>query len=202
MSPCRRHSKRGLTFVELLVALSLVGMVAAAALAVFSGGFRIWERAEQLGVRDRQVHLVMEQLRRELSSMRTFGPIPLEGEYDELSFAGIVKVPYRNDDGDEFDLPEVGRIAYVFDSGRRLLGRSAHSYRTTRRYGPRDRLKPMLDETQRVRFSYYMKDAEGQGSWTSGWDSPSLPLAVKVEVDGRTMIVPLPTGTGEKKESS
>ena len=195
-----RNASLGLTFVELMVALSLIGMVGAAALAVFSGGFRIWQQGETLGVRDRQIHLVMEQMRRELVSMRKFAPLPVKGEYDQLSFAGMVPVPYKREQ-QEFDVPEVARIAYVFDSGRKLLSRSAHSYRTTRRFGARDRLRPLLEEVSRVRFSYYAPDSDGQGSWSGSWDSPGLPLAVKVEIDGRAMIVPLPSGSAKKPES-
>ena len=203
MSP---HRKRAFSLVELLVSLSLVAAVGMTAFAVLAGGMRIWERGESLGVRERQVHLALEQMRRALSSARLFQKIPVEGRYDQVSFCALVPVLYRRGK-EQFEVRELGRVTYLFNSAQHFLCRSECSYRFARSTSVRDGCRPILEGLEGVRFSYYKLDAEGGGgSWSNSWDEEEvgLPLAVKIEISYRddpkqpaksqSMVVPLPAG--------
>ena len=180
------RSRSAFSLVELLVALSLMAAVGMTAFAVLAGGMRLWERGEGSGVRERQVNLALEQIRRDLSRVRLFKFVPLDGRYDQVSFCSMVPVTYKQD-SKEFEVRELGRVAYLFNSSQHSLCRSACSYRFMRRTGVRDGCRPVADGLEGARFSYYKLDEEGNGSWSSSWDDEEegLPLAVKVELSYR-----------------
>ena len=166
-----KNVQKGLTFVELLVALALLSLVAASAVAAFSAGFRIWNRVAVLGARDQWVALAFFQLRQDLLNGRPFRPIGFSGEYDAFSFSAFA------------DQEEPGRVSYFYDSVRRQLCRSRHPYRFLRANGIRDQYEVLLTDVERAEFVYHLPQAQADDSpWQSHWSSSELPLAVKIEV--------------------
>lgn len=188
------HVSRGLTFVEMLVAMTLLTLVSASIAAVFSGGMVVWERVQAHGVHDQALQVAFAQLQRDVRGVRRFAPLPFEGDYDALSFAALVEEP-----------PQLGQLGYFFDSGRRRLCRAAVDYRDVRVRSLKDRCQPVLEEVDRVRVSYYGWDeASAAFGWQGNWSVSSPPLAVKVDVSRRaalgrplttqTIIVRIPIG--------
>ena len=198
-----RRRERGLTFVELLISISLVGVIALTLFGVLSGAFNIWERVQGSGSQDRLVEFTLEQIRRDLCSARFFEPVGFEGAYDQVSFPSLVIMTYRRDKS-ELEVDEPGRVGYWFDSGRGALCRSEHGYRLIRRYRLRDGRRPVLLGLRRVRFSYAKLQADGKAvDWSGSWEpKDGHPAAVKIEIGyldeksreerSRSLLVPLP----------
>lgn len=173
----RRHA--GFTLVELLVTVTLVGMVGATVVAAVSGCLRVYERISAQGRQEEWIRVAFDQLRRDLRSARRFAPVPFDGAYDEVSFPAIVPVDLR--DGRTIDA--IGRTGYYFNSMRGTLCRSQQPHQLLRRVGMKDRCQVVLSDVKRVRFSFYQPVTETQGGgWSGAWGSADPPLAVKVEV--------------------
>ncbi len=177
----------GLTLVELLVTLSLLTLVAGAAVAIFSGGIQVWQRIENRGPSAQWLQVTFAQVQRDLHNARRFKPIRLEGRYDALSFAALVPAPPPEGTAEPVQIDEeLGRVGYYFDWGRRMLCRSQTPYRLIRKIRLRDACSPVLSDIERVQFSYYGFDAKTKnGGWHSEWTADELPLAVKLEVSAR-----------------
>ena len=172
----RKRGARGLTFVELLVTVCLLSMLAMAVAAMIAGGLRLWQRMQARGTGREALQIAAAQLRRDLRSVRRFKPINFEGEHDRVAFPAVVVDAKR-------DEPELGRLAYFFDWGHRRLCRSAFAYPRARRFSVTDQCATVMEGVRRVRFSYYEFDTEtGIGDWTGSWSSQEPPLAVKVEI--------------------
>ncbi len=144
------RAARGLTLVELLISLSLVGVVAVTTFGVLSGGFSIWDRIQGAGSRDRLVQLTLEQVRRDLCRSISFALVGFEGEYDLISFPELVTMTYRRD-REQLEVEEPGRVGYWFDTGRGTLYRAEHGYRFTRRYRVKDSRRSVLSGIRSVR---------------------------------------------------
>ena len=200
-------ASRGFTFVEMLVALSLLTLVSASIAATLSGGLSVWQRAQTVGLHDQALQVAVAQLQRDLHQVRRFAPLPFTGEYDEVSFPAMVMSATTEPAADE---PVLGRLGYFFDSGRRRLCRSFHDYRDVRQRHLKDVCHPLLTDVERVRFGYYGWDESSSAyGWMSDWSTPTPPLAVKVElgwpqpagrpVESQTIIVRLPLASSHEK---
>ena len=175
----RGREGRGFTLIELLVVVSLMALITGTVGATFAGGVRVWERLQAHGTHAQWVALAFDQFRRDVRNLRQFTPIPLEGDYDTLSFPSVV--PFGT--VGEMDVEEIGRIGYFFDSTRQQLCRSLQPYRLLRRVRVRDACAPVLTQVERLRFSYYgVQPGDQTLGWSDAWSSKQPPMAVKLEV--------------------
>jgi type II secretory pathway component PulJ len=196
--------RNGFTFVEMLIAAALLATVGLAVFALLAGGLQIWERLQQQAAREIEVQLALEQMRRDLVHQRPFRPIGFEGSYDEVSFPALVPVTYRDrSSGKEWESQEIGQVAYRWDSLRQALVRSETPYRLLRRRSAREGARWVLAQLRRMQLSYGSAKADRPGvEWSSRWESPEPPLAVKIEVEywdeatqrtrSQTVVVPIP----------
>ena len=180
---------RGLTLVEMLVTMSLLVLITATVSATFSGGMRVWERLRG-GPRDQWTQVAFAQVRHDLLNLRRFAPVAFKGAYDEFSFPALVTAApdeeARHLAESAGPAPELGRVGYFFDSGRKQLCRAQHPYRLLRRARLRDACSPVIMDVERVRFSYYAQERLTKGyAWVNRWSSEEPPLAVKLEIGWR-----------------
>ncbi len=200
---------RGFTLVELLVTLSLLLLVGGTAGSVLLGGLSVWERGQNQGLFDQQMRLALEEMKRELRSMRRFKPIPFEGSYDSFSFPLLVETELK----DGSILEEVGRGGFFLDGAKRRLCRSRHPYREARTRSLRSGCAPIATDLDRLRFSYCLPDPSTGGvTWKGSVSSEEPPLAVKIEVGTydrakrefitRSAVVRLPTGSIPEEEEN
>ena len=192
---------RGFTLVEMLVTLSMLALVGMTAVAILSGGLRVWERLQNQETVGQQVSLALESVRREIHNAQLFRPIPFKGEYDSFSFPALVERVLE----DGTVLQEVGRVGFFLDEGRNQLCRSRLPYRLLRGILLRENRAPLVGGIQRLRFSYYGEDlSTGDFAWKDSWFFEEPPLAVKMELGyretpkgkilTRLLIVGLPVG--------
>lgn len=198
----RRAASAGLTLVELLVAVALLSVVAAAAIGMIGGGLSVWQRARDHAVFDQSLLLALESVRRDLHNVQPFRMIAFEGTYDTLSFPVLLEAGTI----EETRVREVGQRGYYLDSGRRILCRGQVPYRRARATSWKTTCQPLATGVERVRFWYYAPDpTTGRYAWVGVWSSPEPPLAVKIELGTRrspgepattrTLIVHLPIAT-------
>lgn len=177
---CRR-SWRGVTLVELLVAISLMALVGGAAVAALAGGVRVWERAVALGSHRQAALIAFDRLRRDVQNARRFEALVFEGTYDQLAFAAV------EPDASEADAPpELGRLGYFLDPRRQILCRSFVPYRLVKRVRLRDRCQAVLEGVTQVRFAFFGPDPErSETRWVERWRSPDLPTGIRIDLSVR-----------------
>ncbi len=201
----RSVRESGFTFVELLVTLTLIGLVGAATVAMLAGGIRVWERTQGSSVSSQQMQLAFETMRRDLHNSCLFHPIPFEGAYDTFSFPAKLE---RETAQDGSVIREVGRLGYYLNEREGLLCRSKVPYRLLRSSSLRDSGSMLVSGVERLRFSYYALDpVTGRYEWKQACSEVTPPLAVKIEVGYRlapkkplitqSLVVYLPTAKGD-----
>ena len=174
---------RAFTLVELLVSLCFVVVVGATVFAIFSGGFRIWDRLQNTGAHNQMLQVVLEEMRRDLSNCRSFEPIGFVGQYDEVSFPKLEIFQFARGRLIE-EREELGRVGYFFDSYHRTLCRSKQSYRIIRHTRMKESASILLTDVDKVRFSYCAFDpSSGNATWSNRWEEKTFPFAIKIEVD-------------------
>ena len=181
---------RGMTLVEMVIALAILGMMATLALGGLRLGVRTWETVGQRVETESRTQIVRAFLRRTLSQAT---PVlePSERGQPRLLFAG---------DGESLSLVApladylgLGGLQHLelaiedmgADDGRRLV-------LTRTPYGPPGG-DPVADEPERhvllegvarIRFDYLRDSGNGGREWTGSWaDEPKLPVAVRLTVE-------------------
>ena len=132
MSKCRSNqgfNKGALTFVEMLLVVSLLSVIAVALYNTFSNGLKVWERANRL-VAEEDIAIFLEKLTQDLQSALSFSQIQFDGTKNRLSFATIVRTPAdsKKKIGEQAYIDEIGRVEYDFDSLRNALYRRQANY--------------------------------------------------------------------------
>ncbi len=198
--------RAGFTFVELLITVSLLGLVAAAIVAIFLSAFQVWDRVVGQGTDRQRLEVAWSQVRQDLHRLKRFELIGFKGAYDEMSFPVLLDATWKTEQNDVLEYQELGQAGYYFDRYHRLLCRSQVPYRLLRKRRLKDACDSVLTGVDYVRFSYYTRDPQsGRYEWSGSWSADEVPAAVKLEVrlESHTMkqmprqsvIVPVPIAT-------
>ena len=186
----RDAHRRGFTLVELLVAITLLGLIAVALSGVIRFGIRAWEAAADNGARVGRIEFVQDMLRRQLSQavipVNTDGfaveMTAFVGDAGSLRFLALLP-PYLGAGG-----------FYVFDIRLRDGDEGWDVQLVWRLYRDADGLDAVEnDEAQQSTLMYDIEDiwfeyfgAEGpldEPRWMDRWESPDrLPRAVAIYV--------------------
>ena len=171
-------SLNGFTLVELLVTVSLMTLVGAAAVGALSGGVRVWERVAMFGTGQQEALVACEWLRRDVQNARRFAPIAYKGEYDQCSFPAADRDPVTASGP-----KQIGQLGFFHDQRRRRLCRSFVPYRLMGGQRLRDQCQSMLDGVTRARFSFFGVEESGQAEWSGDWSVKERgPWALKAEL--------------------
>jgi len=181
---------RGMTLVEMLIALAILGMMAALALGGLRLGVRTWETVGQRVETESRTQIVRAFLRRTLSQAT---PVlePSERGQPRLRFAGdeeslSLVAPLA----DYLGLGGLQRLDLAIedmgaDDGRRLV-LTRTPYEPTGGDAEEDEPERhvLLEGAARIRFDYLRDSGDGGRDWTGSWaDEPKLPLAVRLTVE-------------------
>ena len=173
---------QGFTLVEVLVASSLIALVAGTVVATLSSGVTVWQRLQDSGIQDRMTELAFHELRRDLRNVRRFAPIPFNGSYDHFSFPALVDVGEPEDGAAQ----EIGRLGYYLDARYHRLCRSQQPYRAVRRKRLKGTCVSVLSDIDHMRVMYYsVNPGTGETAWSPAWSATEPPLAVKIEIGSR-----------------
>lgn len=186
------RSDVGSTLIELLISITLVGLI----LVIIMGAFRIGIRAWETGERDvedfQRQQIVLSILKRQMASV-CWRPIPLEGEApfvfngspDVLDFISTAAIVPGNDLGSV-------RVSYRVVQGeaqdRVSLEMAERNFLTGGMTQPIEMLDVeaihlLLADVYDIRFEYLPKSGDGQETqWQPDWTEAAtagLPAAVK-----------------------
>jgi general secretion pathway protein J len=183
-----QSSAAGFTLVEMLVTLTLLGLVTVVAFGGLRFGTRAWEAGASRAADISEIEAVQNFLRRQMS--RTFLPEDLAGQRSGAVLRG---------DGTAFQFltvlpPDLGvggialfRLYRDHSLGTGRLAMDLALYRPDGLFAvpdPAERSRGLLDGVRDLRFRYFGALHEGEGpGWWDTWPIPDrLPDLVSLEV--------------------
>jgi general secretion pathway protein J len=193
----RRHSPAGTTLIELLVALSLLSLMAVLLLGGMRLGLRVWDVGGDRQVFEQRVERTDAFLRqflgqagRTASEVTMAGaaesgaaPLPIAragflGEPDRLHFIALLPYQLGSDGKYEFDL---GRHASAKGGNlvlgwRRSIGSASEADQATQTV--------LLGDVRSMRFAYFGHlTNEPQSAWHDRWADPTgLPALIRLDL--------------------
>jgi len=194
-------NSKGLTLVELLVTLALLSITMVISFSMFSGGGRIWQRAQCETGREQEALLAFQDLRVHLRSFQPYAKLEFKGEDDEIHFPLLEQSFLRKEDG----LFEPALASYYVREEDSVLCRSVQPYRLMRKNRFKDpTCTEVMRGVEKWKLRYYnFNDSSKEHQWRSVAEE-SAPLSVKVELTyldscseehvTRTQTITLPTG--------
>lgn len=181
------HGDRGFTLLELLIAVSLLGLLFAALTGGLRFGTKAWQTsAERLSQSD-ELQLVYRTLRRQIStSLDAPGDLvsdrqqgSFEGRRDRLSFVGGAPAQAM--------APGLFHLEFylVPDEVGQALALHWERLGTTATRTDNDNVEPLLRGLRSIEFSYFGKTRrEDTARWLNEWrDNPGLPALVRITVE-------------------
>lgn len=184
----------GFTLIELMISLTIVGLILVIVMGSLRIGVRAWERGEKDTEAHQRQRIVLDLVKRQVASAFplevTIGdetPFMLKGGDTSLDFvsvypmspsdrSGMVYVRYRVRKGDVAGRERLSfyekSIAFI-DTEKGLGGAEEEDF------------VDLIPEAERIRFAYLKSadDNEAPPQWQETWDpekEKGLPLAVKV----------------------
>lgn len=193
--PARRSGERGFTLVELIVALTILALIAAALFTALRFSARAWEAGEMRAVAASDAAAIRSFLRARLRSAQpatvSTGPrsemVAFSGDEQSLRFAGPMP-------------PEVGLGGlYLFTLEQPPGGPVMLDWRLIRPTGPIDiadgrrRPRRLFAAGIRVRFRYFGALEEGaEARWHFRWQAEKLPWLIELRFDRTGAGPPMP----------
>ena len=157
----------GFTLLELLVTLTIVAGVIAVVLACFEGGFRVYARIRDFGIREADVYLAGEMLERDIGHLIPSAEYRFQSR--ELFFS---RAPFFDGNVEVVQVraPESGGLLYWSGDERAAV------------VGPMG--VAVISDDLEVTFSY--AGSENTDVWLPAWEAATnLPSAVRMTVRGQ-----------------
>ncbi len=199
----RANSTRGFTLIEVLLAVTIMAVIATGIYTTFAQGLRLWRRAIEIKP-DIESNLIFEKAAADLKNLFPGKKPPFKGEQNALEFLTYSPQDLTDEDGHRIKQPVF--VRYLYDASAGTLMRSEESLR--RQLAPKKEtdeslLKPLGLILKDCSFEYYHQDTEKKiFEWKSFWKDTCPPKAVRISLrydDGnktgyQVKILPVPAG--------
>lgn len=156
----RYRATNAFTFVEVLLVITLMTVIAIAIYNGIANGIKVWNKAYQV-VKEEDVLVFFEKITRDLRNAASFSQINLKGTRSSISFATIVRTPAdpKTEARGEY-IDQIGKVEYAFDKLRQQVVRRQGNYSEALRnsFGKEDLL---MEHVSAVEFRYLYKTQKG-----------------------------------------
>lgn len=172
--------KLGVTFIEMLLVVSLLSMIGLTIYQSIAGGIKIWEKSQRFII-DEDVAIFLDKISQDLRNSLNYSLISFKGRETKIIFATIVLTAAdKHATVTEGYIHQIGQVEYSFDKIQSsLLRRQAnYSQATDEEFGPQ---RVMVSPLHSVRFSYYY--GTNGGTEIKRKAEGAMPSAVKVEIE-------------------
>ena len=186
----KMHKRKvaGLTFTEILLVVSLLGIVSLGIYNSLSHGLRIWSKSQHINIEE-DVLIFFDKLAQDLGNSFELSELTWSGDSNELSFPTIVQV--QSDAASSFDQNEYafqpGEATYLYNPERHKLFRREASYGQVKNE-KFDENRVIVSALKSVSFRYYYPGAEGGAFVSEMKQKPPHGILVEVEFIGKNQI--------------
>lgn len=158
------RTRRGLTLIEVLIAMTILTLAMGGLYGSFSAGTRVYKQAEEGLDRTQELRTFLLYLRRELGNMVPYEPVPFGGKPSQIEFPVLLR-RYSSRGYEE----GLYIVRYKILSDR--IVREEESIKKKEGGGKEERKFIVLDHIRRGEFSFPFKDKDTEGVlWQEGWD--------------------------------
>jgi prepilin-type N-terminal cleavage/methylation domain-containing protein len=173
----RSYHKGGFSLLELMVVVSIIGLVTGVVVASFSGGIRVWESARVLTHVEQELYFAVESVRKDLVNTYRFHGISFSGAEREVSFPALLLV--QGEDG--LREKRVGSVKYLFNPADQTLNRYTWVFPGGEDGADREIVAGGI---RGIRFSYLDGDGlDDEGAVLDIWKDPTnFPAVVTMDL--------------------
>lgn len=173
-----QHTKQnrvGFTFIEMIIVVSMVGVISLAVYAMLNNGLKIWQKVNQ-ALPQEDLAIFFDHFATDLKNTCLFKEIKFIGNKERVEFPLLVNSL-------QLEKKTIGKVAYIYEEHQGLLLRRESDYSQV--YLDRDTSsQPVIKNIKSLKFQYYFLDTEhNEYSWQDEWRAEGLPLAVRIELE-------------------
>jgi len=168
-----RNSK-GLTLIELLLVVSLLGVVSVVIYTTLSKGIMIWGRVQN-EVSLENANIFLERYSEDIRNSYAYSSIRFIGQKTLFECPTIVYTK-------ELEAKTIGQVSYMYDARNKTLTRAFKDISMLYR-GKDGEISSELENIEAASFEYYKYDTETNNYvWMERWSEEKMPLAVRLKL--------------------
>ncbi len=162
--------RKGFTFIELLVAISIFSVIAVSIYYAFSTGVFAWRRLSTATESYQKATLALELMGNEIAGYIPSNTVKMEGAKDRIAFLA---------DLTDIDNPGLYKISFFLDSAKNTIMRSSEDFKsvlnslaaqgTTENIKGRFLEEEFLPDAKAIEFKYYCKNPAGENANQYEW---------------------------------
>ncbi|MBU1852696.1 MAG: prepilin-type N-terminal cleavage/methylation domain-containing protein [Candidatus Omnitrophica bacterium] len=166
------YSKRGFTFIELLIVTAILAVISLAIYTTFNNGIKIWQKVNTR-MSEQELDIFFEYFSSDLRNSFSFTGIGFLGKEDSLQFPTLV-------DSKRLGSKTVGQVIYSYNSMAGIIDREERDF--SQIYADRRGIiTQSLDNVKSLIFQYYFYDEkEKEYIWYEKCLEEKIPLAVRM----------------------
>lgn len=197
-----KRKKRGFTFIELIIAVTIFSIIAVSIYSVFRSGFMLWYRVSPMIQSNQSLRFFFNTVSSDLKNAIPYmkEDVNFEGSHTKMSFMTLVEVAGS-------DIPvhmEPAKVFYYVDTSRKALRRGV----ATKTEGLSEDFAKTSDilndiDDKNFGFEYCYKTGSSKTEydyeWRKEWEdkdskSGKIPRGVRINTGEYTKIIFIPTG--------
>ena len=174
---------RGVTLIELLLAVSLFSLALVILVPTLLGGISVWQRDDQKTGTSHEMNIFFEKISNELETLVPFSAVPFEGKADSLLMTSVRRSA-ENPAGKQFS-----RIVYLFNNTAIFREEKdlAVLLQEQKTFEEEDRFRePWLDKVREFSLEYAYQKEKGNVEWRGEWQQdktkPDIPFGIKMHL--------------------
>lgn len=151
----------GMTFMEIMLVVSLIGMVSIALYQAFANGMKVWEKSREMVVEE-DIIIFFDKFAQDLRNTFVFSTLPFEGDSQRFSFPSLVRAA----DMKKFSAvkqfkEQMGRVEYYYDPQADSLNRKVANYSQALNRSFEEP-QMLVAPIERIQFRYYYLTDDGE----------------------------------------
>ena len=163
----------GFTFLELILVVAIIGIIAMAVYSLLNSGLKIWQLVlRPLAAEDAVIFL--DKFEEDLKNTLVFQGIAPSGNPQRLEVPTLVKTR-------DFPSATVGKVVYYYNSDNHLLLRESYDFSQV--FGGQGLITASIGNITNCSFFYYSYDPQKKDyAWQWYWDKIN-PISVRLEFE-------------------
>ncbi len=172
--------KKGFTLVEILIVVSLIGIINFALYRSLINGVGVWQRAEATVIEE-DIAIFFDSIAQDLRNTVLFSKIRFEGTEFSISIPTIIDTYPDLNSGLEKDqlVRQIGQAQYYYDFIEDGLFYKQSTYGQLQNFQT-GKSRVIIESVQRVKFRYFYQTEHDEISSDSAYDA--IPTGIEIEV--------------------